>query len=60
PLPDNAEKVIRSLIRTKNARYLDAEITRLLRDLETAADSKKSVLVKRLIAVSHARRQVLR
>ncbi|MDO6580229.1 ATP-dependent helicase [Photobacterium sp. 2_MG-2023] len=60
PLPDNAEKVIRSLLRTKNARYLDAEITRLLRDLEMAEDSKKPVLVKRLIAVSHARRQVLR
>ncbi|WP_371826073.1 ATP-dependent helicase [Photobacterium sp. GJ3] len=60
PLPENAEKVIRSLIRTKNARYLDGEITRLLRDLEQADPSKRSVLSKRLIAVAHARRQVLR
>ncbi|KDM93435.1 ATP-dependent helicase [Photobacterium galatheae] len=60
PLPDNAEKVIRSLVRTKNARYLDTEITRLLRELEKAPAAKQSVLEKRLIAVAHARRQALR
>ncbi|WP_371929327.1 ATP-dependent helicase [Photobacterium sp. CCB-ST2H9] len=60
PLPENAEKVIRSLVRTKNARYLDTEITRLLRELEKAQSGKQSVLEKRLIAVAHARRQALR
>ncbi|MGF1787266.1 ATP-dependent helicase [Photobacterium swingsii] len=55
PIPTNAEKVIRSLTKTKTLKYLDGEITRVLRELGKASDTKKKVLENRLIAVARAK-----
>ena len=60
PLPDNAEKVIRAMVKTKNAKYLDGEINRIIRELQSVADTKKKVLVNRLIVAANARSMVRR
>lgn len=41
PLPVNADKVISAMIRTKAAKYLDSEISRVIRELGTASETKK-------------------
>ncbi|WP_036829406.1 3'-5' exonuclease, partial [Photobacterium sanctipauli] len=60
PLPENAEKVISAMIRTKTAKYLDTEISRIIRELKAATKTKKKVLVNRLIVTSNARSRVRR
>ncbi|GAL06703.1 ATP-dependent DNA helicase pcrA [Photobacterium aphoticum] len=60
PLPENAEKVIHAMIRTKTAKYLDTEMSRILRELTTVAETKKRVLVNRLIVTANARSRVRR
>ncbi|PSW05981.1 ATP-dependent helicase [Photobacterium lipolyticum] len=55
PIPKNAEKVIRALVKTKTAKYLDSEIARVLRELKSAQATKEKVLVNRLIVVARAR-----
>ncbi|MGF1724024.1 ATP-dependent helicase [Photobacterium nomapromontoriensis] len=60
PLPDNAEKVIHAMIRTKTAKYLDTEISRILREIPTVAETKRKVLVNRLIVAANARSRVRR
>ena len=60
PLPDNAEKVIRAMVKTKNAKYLDGEINRIIRELQSVSETKKKVLVNRLIVAANARSMVRR
>ncbi|UXI00106.1 ATP-dependent helicase [Photobacterium sp. TY1-4] len=60
PLPDNATKVLQAMIRTKTAKYLDGELSRLRRELKSAAATKQQVLVNRLIVAAHARSRVRR
>ncbi|MGF1685402.1 ATP-dependent helicase [Photobacterium japonica] len=60
PLPDKAEKVITAMVRTKTAKYLDSEISRILRELGAASQTKKYVLVNRLIVAVNARSRVRR
>ncbi|MGF1736343.1 ATP-dependent helicase [Photobacterium satsumensis] len=60
PLPDNAEKVIRAMVKTKNAKYLDGEINRIIRELQSVSATKKKVLVNRLIVAANARSMVRR
>ncbi|WEM43583.1 ATP-dependent helicase [Photobacterium sp. DA100] len=60
PLPDNAEKVIRAMVKTKNAKYLDGEINRIIRELPSVSETKKKVLVNRLIVAANARSLVRR
>lgn len=60
PLPNNADKVIGAMIRTKTAKYLDSEISRVIRELNSASDTKKKVLVNRLIVAANARSRVRR
>ncbi|KHT63281.1 helicase UvrD [Photobacterium gaetbulicola] len=60
PLPDNAEKVIRAMVKTKNAKYLDGEINRIIRELQSVSETKKKVLVNRLIVAANARSLVRR
>ncbi|KLV08815.1 helicase UvrD [Photobacterium aquae] len=60
PLPENGLKVVQAMTRSKTAKYLDGEISRILRELKTADKAKQSVLVNRLIATSYARSQVRR
>ncbi|OAN17651.1 DNA helicase UvrD [Photobacterium jeanii] len=55
PLPANAEKVIRSMVKTKTRKYLDGELTRILRELANASETKKKVLENRLIVVARAK-----
>ncbi|MGF1683643.1 ATP-dependent helicase [Photobacterium minamisatsumaniensis] len=59
-LPDNADKVITAMVRTKTAKYLDGEITRIIRELKSASKTKKKVLINRLIVSSNARSRVRR
>lgn len=60
PLPDNAEKVITAMVKTKNAKYLDGEIARIIRELDSTVLTKKKVLVNRLIVAANARTRVRR
>ncbi len=55
PIPTNAEKVIRSLTKTKTIKYLDSEIARVLREIDKASTTKKKVLENRLVVVSRAK-----
>ncbi|WP_299020160.1 ATP-dependent helicase [uncultured Photobacterium sp.] len=60
PLPNNAQKVISAMIITKTAKYLDSEISRVIRELNSASDTKKKVLENRLIVAANARSRVRR
>ena len=60
PLPVNADKVISAMVRTKTAKYLDSEISRVIRELGAASETKKKVLVNRLIVAANARSRVRR
>ncbi|MGF1729979.1 ATP-dependent helicase [Photobacterium kasasachensis] len=60
PLPVNADKVISAMIRTKTAKYLDSEISRVIRELNTSSETKKKVLINRLIVAANARSRVRR
>ncbi|MCG3864282.1 MULTISPECIES: ATP-dependent helicase [unclassified Photobacterium] len=55
PLPDNAEKLVRSMVKTKTAKYLETELNRILRELKKADFTKEKVLVNRLIVIAKAK-----
>ncbi|WP_318493114.1 ATP-dependent helicase [Photobacterium leiognathi] len=55
PLPNNAEKLIRNMVKTKTAKYLETELNRILRDLKKADVTKEKVLVNRLIVIAKAK-----
>lgn len=55
PMPENAEKLIRSMVQTKPVKYLEAEVTRIVRELKQAGTAKQKVLINRLIVVARAK-----
>ncbi|OBU27560.1 ATP-dependent helicase [Photobacterium kishitanii] len=55
PIPDNAEKLIRSMVQTKTAKYLETEVIRIIRELKQADAVKQKVLLNRLIVVARAK-----
>ncbi|BAX53382.1 ATP-dependent DNA helicase PcrA [Photobacterium damselae subsp. piscicida] len=59
PLPENADKLIRTLMRTKKQKYFETELARLLREIQTVGSTKQKVLANRLIVVAKARSRML-
>ncbi|MEC6798599.1 ATP-dependent helicase [Photobacterium sp. S4TG1] len=55
PIPNKAEKLIRSMVQTKTAKYLETEVVRIIRELKQAGTEKQKVLVNRLIVVARAK-----
>lgn len=55
PVPDNAGKLIRSMVQTKTTKYLETEIIRIVRELKQAGTAKQKVLINRLIVVARAK-----
>lgn len=55
PMPENAEKLIRNMVQTKPVKYLEAEVTRIVRELKQAGTAKQKVLINRLIVVARAK-----
>ncbi len=55
PLSNNAENLIRNMVKTKTAKYLETELNRILRDLKKADATKEKVLVNRFIVIAKAK-----
>ncbi|OBU15980.1 DNA helicase UvrD [Photobacterium aquimaris] len=54
PMPENADKLVRSLVQ-KPMKYLEVEVSRIVRELNQAGTAKKKVLLNRLIVVARAK-----
>lgn len=55
PIPDKADKLIRSMVQTKTTKYLETEVIRIIRELKQAGTEKQKVLINRLIVVARAK-----
>ena len=55
PIPGKSEKLIRSMVQTKSVKYLETEVTRIVRELKQAGTAKQKVLINRLIVVARAK-----